>query len=143
MYVFACNKLVRDNILLHMQQDDFTLDFEVLNDKDYVLALKDKLVEEALEVQDSKNQEELLDELADVMEVFQSLCKACGITKQQVLERQMGKHQQRGGFQGRNKVHKIKLDSNKPAHSKWIAYFRGNPSKYPQSVENPSDDGGE
>ena len=72
------NKLVRDKIPAIIKASGSVPRTKILKSDDkYLTALKDKLVEEALEVQ----QTAVVEELADVMEVIRSLAKHLGIRR--------------------------------------------------------------
>ncbi len=67
-------KLVRDNIPeIIVWKWDFC-DFYIAKDQEYSEKLFDKLKEETQEVVDSRSQEELKEELADVLEVIEAIC---------------------------------------------------------------------
>ena len=132
MYKFKMDKLFRDKILEDMQNHQVDFDLEILNDDKYIFALKEKLVEEAHEVQTSTNDKELIEELADVMEVIQSLLAVKKITMNDVLKCAKDKKNKKGGFEGRNKVYTLKLNENDNKHTAWIKYFIDKPEKYPK-----------
>lgn len=131
MYRFKLNKLVRDKILDKMINDQFILEQETLTENEYVIALKEKIVEEALEVKHSKSNEEFLCEMGDVLEVMESLLKTLGFDLNDVKKHSHNKKVERGGFTTMTKVISIQCDENKPSHLEWIDYFKKDPGKYP------------
>lgn len=90
------NKLVRDKIPDIIRNCGHQCEIFVLNDNEYIEALRQKLVEEAGEVAIS-HKDELAEELADVMEVIDALMTAAGIEPEKVREIQRKKRSARGG----------------------------------------------
>ena len=95
------NKLVRDRIPEVIESQGGSCQCRVLAKDEYVQALKAKLVEEAQELLDTDDRQSLLRELADVMEVVDSLLKATGLTISALREEQRRKREERGGFERR------------------------------------------
>lgn len=97
------NKLVRDKIPDIIKNSDNQCEISILNDDEYIEALRQKLVEEAKETAIATPQE-LVEELADVMEVIDTLMTAAGIDRETVKEIQKQKRFIRGGFDNRIKL---------------------------------------
>lgn len=95
------NKLIRDNIPQIIEADHKTCKTHVLNDTEYLEALKTKLNEEALEVKQAQDKIELTKEIADVLEVIEAICHTSGITKEEVLSIKEKKAQKNGKFEQR------------------------------------------
>jgi len=94
------NKLIRDKIpQLVFSKEGKALSVRVASKEEYLILLKQKLVEEANEVL-TASPASLLQELADVLEVFAALCKAHGM-EDSVFEARQKKFQERGGFDDR------------------------------------------
>jgi predicted house-cleaning noncanonical NTP pyrophosphatase (MazG superfamily) len=93
-------KLVRDRIPVIIAESGRQCCTTVLTEPEFRAALRAKLVEEALEVQVA-TPEELLPELADVLEVVDALLTTHGFTRAQVHEVQQQRRQTRGGFKSR------------------------------------------
>lgn len=62
-------------------------------------ALKAKLIEESTEVQNAKTIHEVTEELADVAEVIDGLCKAYGISLDDLAQVKEERRTTRGGFE--------------------------------------------
>lgn len=73
----------------------------ILNDQEFKQALLAKLVEEANEVRDAANEEETKKELADLLEVMDTLLAATGIALTDVRSIQDRKRETKGGFEKR------------------------------------------
>lgn len=91
------NKLVRDKIPQIIEEDDKVCKIHILLQDEYIEALETKLLEEVSEYQQDKN----LEELADVLEVLQSICIARGHSLEQLEELRKKKLDERGGFRDR------------------------------------------
>lgn len=68
-------KLVRDKIPEIIKSEWMTCEYHIASDFEYSIELFKKIVEEATEVQESKSSNELIEELADIIEVLHSICK--------------------------------------------------------------------
>ena len=93
-------KLVRDRIPAIIEESGRQCRTTVLTEPAFRAALLAKLVEEAQEVQ-AATPEELLTELADVLEVFDTILTTHGFTLAQVQVLQQQRRQTRGGFESR------------------------------------------
>ena len=94
------SKLVRDRIPEIIRQDGRQCGVEIMPEKEYIQALKNKLVEEAQEARTAKS-EELVKELADLYEVIDSLIAAQGIDREAIFAEQERRRINRGGFRKR------------------------------------------
>lgn len=98
----AYQKLVRDRIPEIIQQQGKLCVVRTLDEAAYRQALLTKLVEEAREVCDAHlNQEEVMQELADVREVMEAIVKANGLSWDEINKIQQRKREARGGFEER------------------------------------------
>jgi predicted house-cleaning noncanonical NTP pyrophosphatase (MazG superfamily) len=95
------DKLVRDKIPQAIEADGHTCRIEVLPPSEYVVELKRKLVEEAQEALGASTHDELLLELADLMEVIRSLSTATGVSPEALEAIRLRRHEERGGFEQR------------------------------------------
>ncbi|WP_426491289.1 nucleoside triphosphate pyrophosphohydrolase [Hymenobacter sp. 102] len=100
------NKLIRDHIPAIITQSGRQCRTATMPADEYNQALRAKLVEEALEVQAARP-EELLQELADVLEVVQALAATHGLALTTVEAMRQQRHQERGGFTQRLKLLEI------------------------------------
>ena len=72
--------------------------FQVLTKSELKNELREKLLEEVYEVYNSKTKSNLLEELADVYEVFTELVKQNNFTMREISEKAKVKRNERGGF---------------------------------------------
>lgn len=91
------NKLVRDNIPNIIKEKGETAVVRVLDDVQYEKELKCKLYEEVKEV-DEASDNELLEELADVLEVIRALAKLVNKDLNDVIAVADLKKEKRGAF---------------------------------------------
>ncbi len=99
MQKITYNKLVRDGIPAHL--DELGKAYEVRamsSDDEFAAALLKKVGEEAAEVQDAKDRDELVKELADLAEVIRALCELKGITEEEVEKIRQERVEKRGAF---------------------------------------------
>jgi predicted house-cleaning noncanonical NTP pyrophosphatase (MazG superfamily) len=94
------NKLVRDQIPAIIAMDGCQPVTRVLDDAGYLAALRAKLVEEAGEAQ-AAPEDQLLSELADVLEVLRALASAQGASWADIEAEAARKRNERGGFDQR------------------------------------------
>ena len=104
------NKLVRDKIPTIIELTGGKPKCRRLSPEEYRKALKTKLVEESNELLNATTKDEMIEELADIMEVIEWIGKANAITEQDVLRRQYDKYIQKGGFVGRIFLESVEED---------------------------------
>lgn len=95
------NKLVRDNIIDKISNNDEIASYRVLDDIEYKKELLNKLKEECNEVIDVftyGQSGEMVIELADVLEVINYLAKSINVDMQEVNDIAMLKKAKNGGF---------------------------------------------
>jgi predicted house-cleaning noncanonical NTP pyrophosphatase (MazG superfamily) len=88
-------KLVRDRIPEIMHREGKRPDIEKIGGDRLKAALKEKLVEEALEMRDSAD---IREELADVLEVAEAIIDAYDIDEVELQAIRWKKREERGGF---------------------------------------------
>ena len=93
------NKLVRDRIPEIIESKGGTPKYSVLSANDYSSALQEKLIEEARELREAGEKEDILSELSDVAEIIRSIVKNSGFTMEEVEARREKKYAERGGFE--------------------------------------------
>jgi predicted house-cleaning noncanonical NTP pyrophosphatase (MazG superfamily) len=92
-------KLIRDRIPELAAASGRQLNIRVADETEFKALLREKLIEEALEVKGATDTE-LVEELADVLEVLAALCKAHGL-EESVFEVGKKKAEERGVFDKR------------------------------------------
>ena len=127
---FKVDKLIRDKLPAMMQAQGLTVFTRRLDDAEFIVRLKAKLVEEAGEAQGARDRAELIDELADVREVMLELAQASGIGEDEIETRRLAKRAERGGFEAR--IHNAAVEGD--AGSVGAAYYLARPEQYPQEA---------
>ncbi|WP_127572856.1 nucleoside triphosphate pyrophosphohydrolase [Paenibacillus xylaniclasticus] len=102
------NKLVRDKIPQIIEKDGKTCRTRILDEEEYVQELHTKLREETAEYLQTNNQQDALEELADMLEVIRALAGAHGASCEQLEAIRIQKAEKRGGFEKR--VYLIDVD---------------------------------
>ena len=92
------NKLVRDKIPEKIEENGEVCKIKILSDEDYKIELNKKLQEEINEYFQADN-ENKLEELADVQEVLNAIVLANGYSQEDLENVRMKKFQKRGGFE--------------------------------------------
>ena len=125
---FKQNKLFRDKISDMLEPLGSKLYWVELSDQEFQKQLKLKLIEEAHEVQHAATQENILEELADVLEVVDALRKAHGFTTQELNACKKRKRDEKGGFDGKRFI----TVAEHPVGSLAEKYCLASPDKYPE-----------
>jgi predicted house-cleaning noncanonical NTP pyrophosphatase (MazG superfamily) len=125
---FRVQKLIRDQLPAIMRAQGLAVFDRRLGDAEFIAALKDKLVEEALEVHEAASADELVDELADVVEVVHALASANGVSLDDVETRRQAKRAERGGFDARVYNAAVEAGDGSPAAD----YYLARPTQYPR-----------
>ena len=95
------NKLVRDKIPQKIDNNGEVAVTRTLNDEEYSQELNKKLLEESEEVIKAIDSSQTLEELADVLEVIESIGVLNGYTLDDIIEAAKLKKEKRGGFSKR------------------------------------------
>lgn len=95
----SITKLVRDKIPELMQREGRVGVVTHITGASLDLQLRQKLIEEAHEVVNASDREDLIEELADVMEVLDVLAKLHAIDPDSIEARRVQKKEKRGGFE--------------------------------------------
>jgi predicted house-cleaning noncanonical NTP pyrophosphatase (MazG superfamily) len=127
MKKFKTAVLVRDNMIKFMEDRGVKVSYRTLGDDEYITELKSKVVEEANELAKENKREELVFEIADVLEVLDGLKTALNITDDEVLTAKKDKAKRRGGFEKRLYTDFIEVEEN----SDEVNYYESQPEKYP------------
>jgi diadenosine tetraphosphate (Ap4A) HIT family hydrolase/predicted house-cleaning noncanonical NTP pyrophosphatase (MazG superfamily) len=126
---FKVEKLIRDQVPSILRAKGIMVHERVMEQEEFIQRLKDKLLEEGEEVRQTQNAEELLEELADVLEVIQALSSATGLSMTEIERKRIEKRQVKGGFEDKIFNHRIDIEENNQA----IAYYLNKSTQYPQT----------
>ena len=125
---FKYNKLVRDKMVERSEATGSIVHWQKLNDKDFEQALRIKCMEEAEEIFSAGTKQDLLEELADMLEIMNAFCDIYEVTLQDVVAIQKEKYQERGGF----KDHIFISTAEHQVGSFGEQYCLADPTKYPE-----------
>ncbi len=126
---FALNKLVGDNILNKLKKDRAIVKFKILSKEELLIAFKNKLIEEALEVSEETDKKELLIEIVDVLEVLDGLCKILDLSQEDILVSRNKKNSDGGAFTKGIYIKSVEAPIGSYVSNNCIK----NPEKYPSS----------
>lgn len=94
--IYQYNKLVRDKIPHNIDcVKGRKATWRIMEEEEYQEELNKKLLEETHEFIEENN----IEELADIMEVIESIMKIKNITWEQIREKQKWKREKKGGFE--------------------------------------------
>lgn len=92
------NKLVRDRIPEIIESSGKQFSTRILSDEEYIKELKKKSFEELEEYVNTRNNEDAIEELADLLEIIHALAEFHGASFEKVEEVRKRKAEKRGGF---------------------------------------------
>lgn len=128
MRKFSQQKIWRDKAIARLEVCGSCVHSRGLDDQEYDAQLRLKFREETDEVCVSQSKKELIEELADVLEVIDSLCLLHNISREEVVAVQDKKRADRGGFANRIFVDYVEH----PKGSFGESYCLASPEKYPE-----------
>lgn len=128
MHTFEFKKLVRDKIPEILGNLGVVMDQKTVSMDAILGPLKCKLQEECAEVMEAKTQQELIEELADVIEVVQSIARTQNIPMTEIKKVADTKNQKKGSFKNNIYIETVAIPDNHPA----LDYYRANSDKYPE-----------
>ena len=104
-----------------------------MENDEYLLELKRKIVEESTEVCNTKTKEDLEEEIGDVLEVIEHIVEECNLDIKKINEIKKEKQNKIGKFDKKYKMNYVEMDEDNPA----IKYYLDRPYKYPEiKIEN-------
>lgn len=129
---FKTDILVRNNRIQQMQDQGIVVNYQILNDKQYICELKRKIVEEANEVAVADTIEELSSEIGDVLEVIDHLIDVYKLDIDNIQKLKADKQKRIGKFDKRYKTNFVEINEDNEA----INYYLKKKDKYPEIVED-------
>lgn len=130
MRYFEFKKLVRDEIVYHILKNGDLPKYKYLDEREFLDAVKCKIVEEALELQAAKKNDEILVEVSDIFELLDELMRMMKFEKKDIRQIQKERKQKNGGYRKRIYIENVCCIKN----SKWEKYYLKNKMKYPEIV---------
>jgi len=99
---------------------------KVLTKKEFLIALKAKLLEEAKEF--DPNDPHALKELADILEVIETAAQELGTDFEKLRELQMTTRKKRGAFDDKIFIKALTLQDD----DQWVDYYASEPERFPE-----------
>ena len=125
---FKQNKLWRDEVVDEREREGSKIHWTTLNDEQFADELMSKLIEEVQEVLNAQTKENLIEELADVLEVMTSMASLYGSSLDEIIDQKNKKLQKKGGFHFRKYVTLAEHLPGSPGEK----YCLADPEKYPE-----------
>lgn len=91
------SKLIRDLVPKKLDNKGIKYGVHIADNEEYKRKLREKLIEEAEEILEA-DENELLEEMADLAEVFEAILKAYGIPEEALTKARQEKNESRGAF---------------------------------------------
>jgi predicted house-cleaning noncanonical NTP pyrophosphatase (MazG superfamily) len=98
MSVTIYQKLIRDKIPQFFSKPNKIFNTRILSDSEFKLSLKQKLIEESEELSKSVTKDDLINEIADVIEVLNYIKSSENISDNEIEKSRLHKKEERGGF---------------------------------------------
>ena len=92
------NKLIRDRILEIIEADGHSYNARTLAPEEHLTEIKKKLYEEAKEFDETTNEQDAIEEMADVLELLHAALKVYGKSFDELEAVRVKKKEKRGGF---------------------------------------------
>jgi predicted house-cleaning noncanonical NTP pyrophosphatase (MazG superfamily) len=92
------NKLVRDRIPEIIESSGKRFSTKILDNQEYIKELRNKAREELDEYLYAENDNDAIEELADLLEIIHALAECHGVSFKEVEEVRQKKAEKRGGF---------------------------------------------
>lgn len=99
VFILKYNKLVRDKIPTIIEEDGKCCHFNVLDQETFREKLIEKFHEETIEFEETTNDDEAIEELADLLELIHAAATLHGQSIEEVERVRMAKKERRGGFE--------------------------------------------
>lgn len=131
--LFRIYKLARNKACSILNQLGFDVYQRTLSPDEYRHQLGQKLLEEAQEVVDSRNNQEMAEEMSDLLEVLYTLMVEHHISLTTVEELRQKKRQERGSFDQR--CYHAAVKAHRYTCAKGLSYYLQRPETYPQITE--------
>jgi predicted house-cleaning noncanonical NTP pyrophosphatase (MazG superfamily) len=125
---FRAEKLVRNKTNERLSAKNVFMKYHIADTEEYKKLLGMKLIEEATEVITAKNTDEMINELADVLEVLHCMIAAHNLSLETVEISRQEKLKTRGSFDDRICSEYVDIDESHPLY----AHYKSEPEKYPE-----------
>lgn len=97
---YRFKRLARDKMVVWLEARQHKVEHTRITGDEFRRALQEKVVEEALEVEQAVTRDEVVEEIADVYDILSVLCKEYAITPEEIATKQQVKLDERGAYTG-------------------------------------------
>ncbi len=126
---FLFNKIIRDKVYKMLLDTGAKVTLiKDLTDEKILHYFKEKLLEESKEVFDADSQENLVEELADCLEVIHGIAKTQSLPFESIERKRIEKYNQKGGFEEAIAVDFVQVEEDSPL----AKYYLEHSKKYPK-----------
>jgi len=131
-YKFSMQKLVRDKVIDQIEEEGGVVEAYEIEDKiEFLDAITQKIVEELEEVFSCKGKEDLIEELADLEEVFTTFKELVNVKQSEIDAARAKKLKEKGGFENRIFLETMEVEKG----SRLYKHCMANPNKYPEATD--------
>ena len=129
---FLFNKIIRKKIYKRLLSKNLDVEVKKLNKSERIEAIQNKLLEEINEVIAAKNKAELIEEIADVIEVLHCFCTENAISFTDIEAQRSKKAQIDGNLDPKQLIYSVNMpnDHNDPYVQYYIKYLGSQPERY-------------
>ena len=123
-------KLVRDNLPELLTKQGYPYSAKVLLPSELASHIVGKMPEEVNEIKfalANQSKDALVEEIADLIELIDSLVKVANVTKEDLADAKQRKTDSRGSFTTGQFIHYVDLVETGNNYDYWVKYFSGNP----------------
>ena len=117
---FRAEKLVRDRIPENLKKDGIDCEFKLMNQEEFLHFLKHKIVKEARELLNAKTREELVEELADTLDVIEKFSNELGVSKEEINIKRLEKIREKGEFNDKIFLNNLVVSKDHPKVKHYI-----------------------
>jgi len=125
MATFILDKLIRDKLRAEYEKLNQKAEYRTLSKIELAEALKQKLIEEAKEI-DIADRQSIVEEVADAYQVLEDMLAANDITLEEVQKVKLAKFEKKGGFTEATYIETLELSDD----DEWNDYYRKHPDLY-------------
>jgi len=125
MAKFILDKLIRDKLRAEYERLNQKAVYRTLSKSELAEALKQKLIEEAKEI-DVSDRQSIVEEVADAYQVLEDMLTANGISLEEVQKVKLTKFEKKGGFTEATYIETLELSED----DDWNEYYRKHPDLF-------------
>lgn len=125
---FELNKLVRDGFRDEYERSGQKAIYRELLPEEHKTQLLCKIIEETQEIKTNSPTDEVVKEIADIVQAVGDLMKICDITEEQVENAKRKRFEKIGGFATGTFVETLELADD----DEWVEYYRKHPDIFPE-----------